>query len=383
MVYNIYIICYQIEIFNFMIIGILKEKYTGEKRVPLTPDSVKKIIDLGYEICFENNCGIDSNFLNQDYINAGGILKENYRDVINHSDILIKVNLLVDDEIQILKPNQILIGLFQPYNADYIEKLKSKKTIIYALEKLPRISRAQSMDILSSQANLSGYKSVLIAANKYSKIFPMLMTSAGSLKPARLLVMGIGVAGLQAIATAKRLGCIVEATDLRPETKEQSESLGAKFLDVPLTDEEKKILENSGGYAPDLGEDYKERQKKLISKSISNSDIIITTALIPGKKAPILISSEDILSMKSGSIILDMASEHGGNTSLTQPNSEIVTENGVNILGVANIPSTCPADSSFLFSNNIFNFIKAVFQIDKSENTIINIDNELIDSTLV
>ena len=366
-----------------MIIGILKEKYTGEKRVPLTPDSVKKIIDLGYEICFENNCGLDSNFPNQDYIDAGGILKENYRDVINHSDILIKVNLLIDDEIQILKPNQILLGLFQPYNADYIEKLKSKKTIIYALEKLPRISRAQSMDILSSQANLSGYKSVLIAANKYSKIFPMLMTSAGSLKPARLLVMGIGVAGLQAIATAKRLGCIVEATDLRPETKEQSESLGAKFLDVPLTDEEKKILENSGGYAPDLGEDYKERQKKLISKSISNSDIIITTALIPGKKAPILISSEDILSMKSGSIILDMASEHGGNTSLTQPNSEIVTENGVNILGVANIPSTCPADSSFLFSNNIFNFIKAVFQIDKSENTIVNIDNELIESTLV
>ena len=367
----------------FMIIGILKEKYTGEKRVPLTPDSVKKIIDLGYEICFETNCGLDSNFQNQDYIDAGATLKENYRDVINYSDILVKVNLLIDDEIQILKPNQILLGLFQPYNVDYIEKLKSKKTIIYALEKLPRISRAQSMDILSSQANLSGYKSVLIAANKYSKIFPMLMTSAGSLKPARLLVMGIGVAGLQAIATAKRLGCIVEATDLRPETKEQSESLGAKFLDVPLTDDEKKILENSGGYAPDLGEDYKMRQKKLISKSISNSDIIITTALIPGKKAPILISSEDILSMKSGSIILDMASEHGGNTSLTQPNSEIVTENGVNILGVANIPSTCPADSSFLFSNNIFNFIKAVFQIDKSENTLTNIDNELIESTLV
>ena len=367
----------------FMIIGILKEKYTGENRVPLTPDSVKKIIDLGYEICFETNCGLDSNFQNQDYIDAGAILKENYRDVINYSDILVKVNLLIDDEIQILKPNQILLGLFQPYNVDYIEKLKSKKTIIYALEKLPRISRAQSMDILSSQANLSGYKSVLIAANKYSKIFPMLMTSAGSLKPARLLVMGIGVAGLQAIATAKRLGCIVEATDLRPETKEQSESLGAKFLDVPLTDDEKKILENSGGYAPDLGEDYKMRQKQLISKSISNSDIIITTALIPGKKAPILISSEDILSMKSGSIILDMASEHGGNTSLTQPNSEIVTENGVNILGVANIPSTCPADSSFLFSNNIFNFIKAVFQIDKSENTLTNIDNELIESTLV
>ena len=367
----------------FMIIGILKEKYTGEKRVPLTPDSVKKIIDLGYEICFETNCGLDSNFQNQDYIDAGATLKENYRDVINYSDILVKVNLLIDDEIQILKPNQILLGLFQPYNVDYIEKLKSKKTIIYALEKLPRISRAQSMDILSSQANLSGYKSVLIAANKYSKIFPMLMTSAGSLKPARLLVMGIGVAGLQAIATAKRLGCIVEATDLRPETKEQSESLGAKFLDVPLTDDEKKILENSGGYAPDLGEDYKIRQKKLISKSISNSDIIITTALIPGKKAPILISSEDILSMKSGSIILDMASEHGGNTSLTQPNSEIVTENGVNILGVANIPSTCPADSSFLFSNNIFNFINAVFQIDKSENTLTNIDNELIESTLV
>ena len=367
----------------FMIIGILKEKYTGEKRVPLTPDSVKKIIDLGYEICFETNCGLDSNFQNQDYIDAGATLKENYRDVINYSDILVKVNLLIDDEIQILKPNQILLGLFQPYNVDYIEKLKSKKTIIYALEKLPRISRAQSMDILSSQANLSGYKSVLIAANKYSKIFPMLMTSAGSLKPARLLVMGIGVAGLQAIATAKRLGCIVEATDLRPETKEQSESLGAKFLDVPLTDDEKKILENSGGYAPDLGEDYKMRQKKLISKSISNSDIIITTALIPGKKAPILISLEDILSMKSGSIILDMASEHGGNTSLTQPNSEIVTENGVNILGVANIPSTCPADSSFLFSNNIFNFINAVFQIDKSENTLTNIDNELIESTLV
>jgi NAD(P) transhydrogenase subunit alpha len=249
------------------------------------------------------------------------------------------------------------------------------------MEALPRISRAQSMDVLSSQANIAGYKAVLMAANTYGKLMPMLMTAAGTVKAARVVIMGVGVAGLQAIATAKRLGAVVEATDVRPETKEQVESLGAKFIDVPLTDAEKELAKGQGGYARDMGDDYRKRQAALVAERIKQADIVITTALIPGRAAPVLVTEDMVKSMKPGSVIVDMAVEQGGNCPLSELDKTVV-KHGVHLIGVANIPSLVAADASALYARNLLNFLGLMLDA-KSAEFKINREDEIIAGTLV
>jgi NAD(P) transhydrogenase subunit alpha len=275
-----------------------------------------------------------------------------------------------------LRKDQMLIGLLAPHKAENLEPLARAGVTAFAMEWLPRISRAQSMDVLSSQANIGGYKAVMIAANTYGRLMPMLMTAAGTVKAARVVIMGVGVAGLQAIATAKRLGAVVEATDVRPETKEQVESLGAKFIEVPLTDAEKELAKGQGGYARDMGEDYRKRQAALIAERIKQADIVVTTALIPGRAAPVLVTEDMVKSMKPGSVIVDMAVEQGGNCPLSELD-KTVTKHGVHLVGIANLPATVPADSSALYARNLFNFLglmldakTGAFKLDREDEII-------------
>jgi len=271
--------------------------------------------------------------------------------------------------------------LLQPHSETIINRLKASGVIGFAMERLPRISRAQSMDVLSSQANLAGYKAVLMAANVYPKLMPMLMTAAGTVKAARVVIMGVGVAGLQAIATAKRLGAVVEATDVRPETKEQVESLGAKFIEVPLTEAEEELAKGEGGYAKEMSDDYKKRQGELIASKLSQADIVITTALIPGKPAPVLVTEEMVRTMKPGSVIVDMAAEQGGNCPLTKPNETSIV-NGVTIIGTVNIPSSVASDASSLYSKNLLNFLELLVNKDTGSFEL-DLEDEVVSGTLV
>jgi len=292
-----------------MIISTVSEKDSFEKRVLLTPDTIKKFIQLGFKVNVENNLGSFSNFKDEDFISIGvNCLKRN--EILGSSDILLKINLPTFEEINLLKENTILIGNFLPHlNKEIINKLINKKVKIFSLELLPRITRAQSMDILSSQANLAGYKAVIDSVYEFNRAVPMMMTAAGTVTPAKFFVIGAGVAGLQAIATAKRLGGVVSATDVRLASKEQVESLGGKFLFV----DNAQNLETSGGYAKEVGEDYKKKQEELLKKTLAQQDIVICTALIPGKKAPRIINEEMLSLMKKGSVICDLAVEQGGN----------------------------------------------------------------------
>ncbi len=292
-----------------------------------------------------------------------------------------KVQAPTDAELDMLESGKILIGLLRPYDENLTKRLNQKGVVGFSMEKLPRISRAQSMDVLSSQANLAGYKAVLLAANAYKKLMPMLMTAAGTVKAARVVVMGVGVAGLQAIATAKRLGAVVEATDVRPETKEQVESLGAKFIEVPLTEEEKELAKGEGGYAKEMGEDYKRRQAELIAERLKQADMVITTALIPGRPAPVLVTEEMVEAMKPGSVIVDMAVEQGGNCPLTKLN-EITEVHGVTLIGVANIPSTVATDASALYARNLYNFLALVVNKDTGKFDL-NLEDEVVSGTLL
>jgi len=292
-----------------------------------------------------------------------------------------KVQAPTDAELDMLESGKILIGLLRPYDENLTKRLNQNGVVGFAMEKLPRISRAQSMDVLSSQANLAGYKAVLLAANSYKKLMPMLMTAAGTVKAARVVVMGVGVAGLQAIATAKRLGAVVEATDVRPETKEQVESLGAKFIEVPLTEEEKELAKGEGGYAKEMGDDYKRRQAELIAERLKQADMVITTALIPGRPAPVLVTEEMVKAMKPGSVIVDMAVEQGGNCPLTKLN-ETTEVHGVTLIGVANIPSTVATDASELYARNLYNFLALVVNKDTGKFDL-NLEDEVVSGTLL
>jgi len=336
-----------------MKVGIPKERRAGETRVAATPASVKKLKALGFDVVVEAGAGGASYFADQDYAAQGATVGSS-ADAFA-ADLVFKVARPTDEELAQMKRGASLVAILAPYaDKAAVAKYASAGVNAYAMEFMPRISRAQSMDVLSSQSNLSGYKAVVDAAGLYGRIFPQLMTSAGTIVPARVFVMGVGVAGLQAIATAKRLGAIVSATDVRLATKEQVQSLGGTF--VMVEDEETKQAETAGGYAKEMSDAYKKKQAALIAETIKKQDIVITTALIPGRPAPVLVTEEMVRTMKPGSVIVDLAAEQGGNCPLTKA-GEIVEVNGVKIVGAVNLAGRLAADASSLYANNLVNFL--------------------------
>jgi len=360
-----------------MIIGSILEDDIYEKRTTLTLETIKKFIQLGFNINIENNFGKFLNIKDDDFKNIGAncIVRN---EVLKLSDILLKINCPSLDEISKLKENAILIGSFFPHlNKDSINKLINKKIKIFSLELLPRITRAQSMDILSSQANIAGYKAVIDSVYEFNRVVPMMMTAAGTVVPAKFFIIGAGVAGLQAIATAKRLGGVVSATDVRLASKEQVESLGGKFVFV----DNEQNLETSGGYAKEVGEDYKKKQEMLLKKTLAQQDIVICTALVPGKKAPRIINEEMLGLMKKGSIVYDLAVEQGGNCIYSE-SGKIVEKFGIKILGYKNVPSRISETASNLLSRNIYNFLSSIY--DKQTKSLkIDENDEIIKSIYI
>ena len=352
---------------------------SNELRTAISPEIVKKLSGSGHEIFIETNAGSGSNFDDEIFIEAGAkIYTDNAQ--LNTADFIFRVNAPSEDEIALYKENSILIASLNPYNnSEIIKKLETQKTISFAMELMPRITRAQSMDVLSSQSNLAGYQAVIEASHIFNKAMPMMMTAAGTIAPAKVMVFGAGVAGLQAIATAKRLGAIVSATDVRMAAKEQVESLGGKFVMVEM--EEDEDSETSGGYAKEMSEEFKLKQAELISKTISSQDIVICTALIPGKKAPTLITEEHVKSMKSGSVIIDLAAESGGNCVSTKV-GETAVVNGVSIYGASNITSSISQDASALYAKNLFNFFNLLVN-QESNQVDIDWEDEIIVNTLI
>ena len=364
-----------------MQIGIPAESVAGETRVAATPETVKKLTASGHTVVVQRGAGVKAAYIDSAFEQAGAKITD---DAYTGSQIILKVRAPKADEIQKISANTIVIGMFDPYRNPDLDAFATQGITSFALELLPRtLSRAQNMDVLSSQANLAGYKSVLLAAAEYQRMFPMLMTAAGTVKPARIVIMGVGVAGLQAIATAKRLGAVVEATDLRPTAKEQVESLGGKWLDVPMSDEEKQRAAEAAksGYGWQPGEQYIKDQAAIVDKAVSNADIVITTALIPGRNAPRLIKAETVAKMKPGSVILDMAVETGGNVEGSKEGETVTTENGVKILGIPNIPGTVSTEASALYARNVFNFLETLF--DKEKNLVLNQEDEIQKALLV
>jgi NAD(P) transhydrogenase subunit alpha len=365
-----------------MKLGIPAETRPHETRVAATPETVKKLTTSGaHSVLVQSGAGARASIPDEQYVASGATIVAQAADIYRGADLVLKVRAPDEGELGQMREGQILIGLLQPHNREGIEALARKGLTAFAMEALPRISRAQSMDVLSSQANIGGYKAVLIAADTYARMMPMLMTAAGTVKAARVVVMGVGVAGLQAIATAKRLGAVVEATDVRPETKEQVESLGAKFIDVPLTDAEKELAKGQGGYARDMGEDYRKRQAALVAERIKQADIVITTALIPGRPAPVLVTEEMVRSMKPGSVIVDMAVEQGGNCPLSELD-KVVVKYGVHIVGIANLPALVAADASSLYARNLLNFL-ALMLDPKTGEFKLALEDEVVAGTVV
>ena len=360
-----------------MIIGSVSENLNYEKRVAITPDIVKKYKSLGFEINLSKDYASHIGIKDSLYEQEGAIFLSE-EEIISNSDLILQLNILSDENLKKLKKNQILIGVLNPYiNEIKLKEVISKNINCFSLELLPRITRAQSMDILSSQANLAGYKAVIDSFAYFQKAIPMMMTAAGTISAAKVLVVGAGVAGLQAIATAKRMGAIVYATDVRLASKEQVESLGGKFLTV----EGAENLETEGGYAKETTDDFKSKQEELIKETLKKIDIVICTALIPGKKAPVIIKKEMINIMSSGSVIYDLAASQGGNSELTKVN-EIVDVNGVKIMGDSNILNKLPVSSSNLYSKNVFNFVNNLYDKEK-KGFEINLEDEIIEKTMV
>ena len=361
-----------------MRIGSILENQQIEKRIAITPEIVKKYISLGFEINLSENYGSHLGIKDDEYVKMGASLNKDDKEILISSDIILQLGMLSEEKSSLLKENQILIGVLDPYNnKEKLEKLAKKNINIFSLELLPRITRAQSMDILSSQANLAGYKAVVESFANFEKAIPMMMTAAGTIPAAKVLVVGAGVAGLQAIATAKRMGAIVFATDVRMASKEQVESLGGKFLTV----EGSENLETEGGYAKETSEDFKRKQEELLSETLKKIDIVICTALIPGKKAPVIIKDDMINNMQSGSIIYDLAAIQGGNTAFTEVD-KIVEKNGVKIMGESNILNNLPMSASNLYAKNVFNFVDNL--LDKENKKInIKLEDEIIEKTLI
>ncbi len=361
-----------------MRIGSILENQKFEKRIAITPDIIKKYTSLGFEVCLSKGYGSHLGIKDEHYKDLGAKISNDESEVLNSSDIILQLGMLSEDKSSNIRENKTFIGVLNPYeNKEKFQSLLNKKINLFSLELLPRITRAQSMDILSSQANLAGYKAVIEAFANFEKAIPMMMTAAGTVPAAKILIVGAGVAGLQAIATAKRMGGIVFATDVRMASKEQVESLGGKFLTV----EGSENLETEGGYAKEASDDFKKKQEKLLSETLKKIDIVICTALIPGKKAPLIIKDNMVNNMQSGSVIYDLAAIQGGNTSYTEVD-KIVEKNGVKIMGESNILNKLPVSASVLYAKNVFNFVDNLF--DKENKKInINLEDEIIEKTLI
>jgi NAD(P) transhydrogenase subunit alpha len=364
-----------------MLIGIPRETRPGETRVAATPETLKKLLASGkHEAVVETGAGMASSVSDAAYEAVGARIADARAALA--ADLVLKVRAPAGDELAALAGGASLVGLLDPFDTAGLEAIARSGVNGFALERLPRITRAQSMDVLSSQANIAGYKAVIIAANEYARFMPMLMTAAGTVKAARVLVLGVGVAGLQAIATAKRLGAVIEASDVRPSVMDQVESLGGKWVDVPYeTDEEREIAEGSGGYARPMPAAWMQRQAAIIAQRCAQMDIVITTALIPGRPAPKLVRADTVAAMKPGSIIVDLAVEQGGNVEGSDA-GQIVVRNGVKIVGLTNLPALVAADASALYARNVLNFVALSLNLKSGEFAIAR-DDEIVQATLV
>ncbi len=362
-----------------MLIGIPTETTVGEARVAVTPETVKKLKAQGHTLRVQSGAGIAASVTDEAYVAAGAEIT----DVAGAfgADMVLKVRPPFANETALMKPGSVLVGMLNPFDKDGLQNLAGANLTAFALEAAPRTTRAQSMDVLSSQANLAGYKAVMIAADKYQRIFPMLMTAAGTVKAARVVILGVGVAGLQAIATAKRLGAVIEASDVRPSVKEQVESLGAKFIDVPYeTAEEKEAAEGVGGYARPMPQSWLDRQKVEVAKRVAAADIVITTALIPGRAAPVLVTEDMVKAMKPGSVVVDLAAPAGGNCPLTEAGRTVV-KHGVTLVGETNLPALVAADASALYARNVLDFLKLVF--NKEGQFHVDLEDDIVKACLM
>ena len=361
-----------------MRVGSILENQNLEKRIAITPEIIKKYTSLGFEVFLSKGYGSHLGINDKDYLDLGAKISNDENEILTSSDIILQLGILTDDKNSLIKKDQNLIGVFNPYeNKNKIDDLVKKKANVFSLEMLPRITRAQSMDILSSQANLAGYKAVIESFANFEKAVPMMMTAAGTIPAAKVLVVGAGVAGLQAIATAKRMGAIVFATDVRTASKEQVESLGGKFLTV----EGSENLETEGGYAKETSDEFKKKQEELLAETLKKIDIVICTALIPGKKAPLIIKENMINNMQPGSVVYDLAAVQGGNTAYTEVD-KVIDRNGVKIMGERNILNKLPVSASNLYAKNIFNFVDNLFDKEKKKINR-NLDDEIISKTLM
>jgi len=366
-----------------MRIGVPLETKAGETRVAATPETVKKLIGQGHQVLIQKDAGLQASQPDAAYVAVGASIGS-ASDAFA-SEVILKVRAPQPEELKQIKSGSVLIGMLDPFDNDNIAAMAAQGITAFSLEAAPRTTRAQSMDVLSSQANIAGYKAVMVAANEYQRFMPMLMTAAGTVKAARVLILGAGVAGLQAIATAKRLGAVIEASDVRPAAKEQIESLGAKFVDVPFeTDEEREIAKGIGGYARPMPEAWMKRQAALVAERAQQADIVITTALIPGRKPPVLLHSDTVANMKAGSVVIDLAAGKGdngsGNCPLTQAD-KIVDVNGVKIVGYTNLASMVGADASALYARNLLDFLKLI--IDKEAKLVIPADDDIVTACLM
>jgi NAD(P) transhydrogenase subunit alpha len=362
-----------------MLIGVPLETAAGETRVAVTPETAKKLKAQGHTIRIQSGAGINASATDAAYVAAGAEITD--RAGALGADLVLKVRAPSPDELGAMKSGSALVGMLNPFDREGLQRLAAAGLTSFALEAAPRTTRAQSMDVLSSQANLAGYKAVLIAADKYPRLFPMLMTAAGTVKAARVVILGVGVAGLQAIATAKRLGAVIEASDVRPSVKEQVESLGAKFIDVPYeTAEEKEAAVGVGGYAKPMPPSWLERQKVEVAKRVAQADIVITTALIPGRAAPVLVTEDMVKAMKPGSVIVDIAAPAGGNCPLTEAGKTVV-KHGVTLVGETNLPALVAADASALYARNVIDFLKLV--ITKEGGFTVPADDDIVTACLM
>ena len=345
-----------------MLIGVPAETAPGETRVAVTAETAKKLVAQGHTVRIQSGAGVTAATPDAAYQAVGA-------EIVDAAgafgcELVLKVRSPSEAEIALMKPAAVLVGMLNPFDAEGLQRLGAAGLTAFALEAAPRTTRAQSMDVLSSQANIAGYKAVMIAADRYQRFFPMLMTAAGTVKAARVVILGVGVAGLQAIATAKRLGAVIEASDVRPSVKEQVESLGAKFIDVSYeTAEEKEAAEGVGGYARPMPQSWLDRQKVEVAKRVAQADVVITTALIPGRAAPVLVSEEMVQAMKPGSVIVDLAAPQGGNCPLTEPGKTVI-KHGVTLVGETNLPALVAADASALYARNVLDFLKLILPKD-------------------
>jgi len=362
-----------------MHIGVPLETHSGETRVAATPETVKKLIGQGHRVTLQSGAGLLSSVPDSAYEAVGATIGDAAAALA--AELVLKVNAPDEAELAQMQSGSVLLGMLNPFDNDCIAHMAARGITAFALEAAPRTSRAQSLDVLSSQANIAGYKAVLVGAHHYPRFMPMLMTAAGTVKAARVLILGAGVAGLQAIATAKRLGAVVEASDVRPAVKEQIESLGAKFVDVPFeTDEERECAEGVGGYARPMPASWMARQAQAVHERAKQADIIITTALIPGRKAPTLLQEDTVQQMKPGSVVIDLAASQGGNCPLTEAD-QVVVKHGVTLVGYTNLATLVPADASALYARNLLDFLKLV--IDGDARFQLNLEDDIVAACLM